>query len=376
MSSSVESVGSASVRVLKGDLFKSEAHTLVNTVNCVGVMGKGIALAFKGRFPDMYEDYVRRCEAGKVRLGHPYLYRCPEAPHVLLFPTKGHWRAFSRLDDIVAGLEVLATHADEWGIESLAVPPLGCGNGGLEWQVVGQMLHRHLSALRIPVELYAPWDAPSEQLAMSFLLGEVPEEPRIGPEMIAVVEVLNRLEAETYVSPTGRVKFQKLAYFATAMGIRTGLQFRRSSCGPYSEELKPMLGRLINNGVLLEQKQGQMFRVRPGPTYADARERFASQLRQYEDAIESVRDLLARMDTRTAELAATVDFAALQLSGPEHIPSEREVLDYVSAWKQDRQPPFDEEQVADMIREMAVIGRLNVRGSKGLPLSDRAMDGA
>src|SRR5262245_52928371 len=113
-------------QILVGDLFQSGAQTLVNTVNCVGVMGKGVALEFKRRFPDMYEDYVARCAARQVRLGEPYLFHRPAPPWILNFPTKDHWRAVSRLADIVAGLESLEEHYREWGITSLAVPPLGC----------------------------------------------------------------------------------------------------------------------------------------------------------------------------------------------------------------------------------------------------------
>ena len=125
------------VRVLIGNLFDSHAQTMVNTVNTVGVMGKGIALEFRKRFPDMYEDYVRRCERGEVRLGSPYLYRRLLPPWVLNFPTKGHWRSIARLSDIVAGLEFVLAHYRDWGIESLAVPPLGCGEGQLEWRIEG-----------------------------------------------------------------------------------------------------------------------------------------------------------------------------------------------------------------------------------------------
>jgi O-acetyl-ADP-ribose deacetylase (regulator of RNase III) len=146
----------AMVRVLSGDLFESKAQTLVNTVNCVGVMGKGIALEFKKRFPEMYEDYVARCAAKRVRLGEPYLFRGPMPPWILNFPTKDHWRSVSRLSDILVGLGYLERYCREWGIESLAVPALGCGEGQLEWQVVGPALYDHLSRLRIPVELYTP----------------------------------------------------------------------------------------------------------------------------------------------------------------------------------------------------------------------------
>src|SRR5512132_2313165 len=109
--------------VRKGDLFESEAQTLVNTVNTVGVMGKGIALGFKERFPDMYADYRARCERGEVQLGHPYLYAPIVPPWIINFPTKEHWRAQSRLADITEGLRYLAAHVEDWGVESLAVPP-------------------------------------------------------------------------------------------------------------------------------------------------------------------------------------------------------------------------------------------------------------
>ncbi len=145
------------IHPLVGNIFESKAQTLVNTVNCVGIMGKGLALEFKKLFPDMYEDYVARCKANKVRLGEPYLYRRLLSPWILNFPTKDHWRSVSRLSDIVAGLEYLEKHYHEWEITSLAVPALGCSNGQLEWRVVGPTLYRYLSRLDIPVELYAPY---------------------------------------------------------------------------------------------------------------------------------------------------------------------------------------------------------------------------
>ena len=130
--------------------------TLVNAVNCAGVMGKGIALAFKRRFPEVFADYVTRCQRGEVRLGEPYLYRGASLPWILNFPTKRHWRSASRLEDIAAGLTYLDAHYRAWGVTSLAVPALGCGAGQLSWDAVGPVLADVLSRFEIPVELYAP----------------------------------------------------------------------------------------------------------------------------------------------------------------------------------------------------------------------------
>lgn len=144
------------VEILVGDLFESQAQTLVNAVNCVGVMGKGIALEFKKRFPEMYQDYVLRCKRKEVHLGHPYLYQATSFPWILNFPTKNHWRSESTLESITQGLEYLSSHYQGWGIASLAVPALGAGQGKLDWKVVSPILHQYLDAMNIPVELYAP----------------------------------------------------------------------------------------------------------------------------------------------------------------------------------------------------------------------------
>lgn len=106
-------------------------QTITNTVNCVGVMGKGLALEFKRHFPDMFRDYAERCRKGAVVPGKPYTYRDMLGVTILNFPTKRHWREASRLADIEDGLDYLADHYQEMGITSLAMAPLGCGNGGL-----------------------------------------------------------------------------------------------------------------------------------------------------------------------------------------------------------------------------------------------------
>jgi len=111
------------MRVLVGDILESKAQTLVNTVNCVGVMGKGIALEFKKRFPEMFEDYRLRCERDEGRPGVPYLYRMLTPPQIVNFPTKDHWKSVSRMEDVENGLAYLLSHYREWEIVSLAIPP-------------------------------------------------------------------------------------------------------------------------------------------------------------------------------------------------------------------------------------------------------------
>jgi O-acetyl-ADP-ribose deacetylase (regulator of RNase III) len=360
-----------------GDLFTSRAQTLVNTVNCVGVMGKGVALGFKQRFPKMYRDYVERCARHEVRLGHPYLYK-QIVPWVLNFPTKDHWRAVSHLADIVAGLEHLTAHYEAWGISSLAVPPLGCGNGQLDWNVVGPTLYRYLDKLDIPVEMYAPSGTPSEQLTTEFLargrgsgIGNPhPVGVRLPPEAIAVVGVLSRIRREPHHWPVGRTTFQKIAYFLTEAGIPTGLHYQRGSFGPFSPEIKPLVGRLMNHEVVTEQRLGRMFEICLGPTYPDARALYMDKLKAWTPTIERVADLFLRMPrTHDAEIAATVHFAAKDLSrASNRRPSEHEVLNEVKRWKIRRRPPLDDREVADTIRHLNLLGWVDLEASRSLPV--------
>lgn len=336
MSSSADA---ANVTIVSGDLLRSRMQTLINTVNTVGVMGKGIALAFKRAYPEMYEDYRRRCERKEVQLGRPYVFAAGDRL-IVNFPTKGHWRAVSRLADIVAGLEYLEAHYREWGITSLAVPPLGCGNGQLEWDVVGPTLVRHLARFDVPVELYAPSGvrvdtAPAAQAVL--FDDERKPERRMPAEWVAVVAVLDRLQRQPYHWPVGRISFQKLAYFATQAGIPTGLEFKRDSYGPFAANLKRRIAQLQNNGLAVERQLGRMLEVRVGPTYRDAVAELRESMEPYRAAVERTVDLMARMDTRSAEVAATVHYLAAELERENGRPATvTEVLDQLSAWKPGR----------------------------------------
>jgi uncharacterized protein YwgA/O-acetyl-ADP-ribose deacetylase (regulator of RNase III) len=372
------------VKVLLGDIFESRAQTLVNTVNTVGVMGKGIALGFRKRFPEMYNDYVRRCERHEVKLGRPYLYLRVLPPHIINFPTKEHWRSVSTLSDIVEGLKYLETHLRHWGVESLAVPPLGCGEGKLEWRVVGRTLYRHLASMGVPVELYAPFGTPHAELQIEFLGARGGSDEIIGsrarpefhvePGWVALVAIIEEVSKERYHWPIGRIGFQKLAYFATEAGIPTGLEYRRGSYGPYAPEVKHVLSSLINNGLIVERKRGQMFAAQVGPTYADARKGYESFLSQWNAQIARVVDLIVRMDTDAAEIAATVHFAANRLREEnDRQPTESEILNYVKQWKLRRRPPLDESEVALAIRKLNVLGWIDAMPSDELTVVEESM---
>jgi len=153
----------------EGSIFDSQAQTITNAVNCVGVMGKGIALDFKNRFPEMFSDYAKRCKNKEIALGRPYLYVTQKRPWILNFPTKDHWRNASNLQCIIDGLKFLQSEYRNWEISSLAIPALGCGLGGLKWETVAPLLCEYGKKLDIPVEVYVPLNTSASMATSTFL---------------------------------------------------------------------------------------------------------------------------------------------------------------------------------------------------------------
>jgi uncharacterized protein YwgA len=307
-------------------------------------------------------------------------------PSILNFPTKDHWRSVARLSDITQGLEHVAAHYKDWGMESLAVPPLGCGEGQLDWRVVGPTLYRRLATLDIDVELYAPHDALDAELDPDFLStgGELPAghaPVRLPASAVALAAILRLVEREPYHWPVGRTTFQKLAYFASQAGIPTGLEYRRGTYGPFAEDLKRLETKLVNNGLIAESRLGRMFEVRTGPTYRDAVERYKAELEDWRPSIERVADLFLRSDTRRAEVLASAHLAATELSERSRHkgtprPTERDVVDAVVRWKLRRRPPLEADEVASAVRGLSVLGWIEVDPTEDLlPEADLELAG-
>lgn len=368
------------MKILVGDILQSNSQTLINTVNCVGIMGKGIALEFKNRFPEMYEDYVKRCEHKEVKPGVPYLYRGLFPPQIVNFPTKDHWKSVSKMTDVQHGLQYLLENYKAWGITSLAIPPLGCGNGQLEWRFVGPLIYRCARQMDVPVELYAPYGTNPKELTVEFLEQDVLHTPTrtirtvqsaINPAWVALVAILNRIENQPYHWPVGRTIFQKIAYVATREGLPTGFHYRRASFGPFSPDVKTAASKLINSNLLQEERLGQMFMVRVGTEFEKVQKNFKESLASWEPIIEKTADLFMRVNTDQAEIVATVIFASEFLQDERHDePSETQVLDSVMQWKQQRRPPLNPNDVASAIRNLGMLHWLKCKPDGALPVRD------
>jgi len=158
------------ITYLKGDLFKSPAKILVNTVNTVGVMGKGVALEFKKQYPEMFYRYKQLCEKDELNIGGLFLWK-KEKKWVLLFPTKVHWRNPSKLEYVEEGLKKFAENWDKLGADSIAFPRLGCGNGGLDWKDVQPLMERYLKS--IPLEIYVYVDNYTDPVPEHLQISEI-----------------------------------------------------------------------------------------------------------------------------------------------------------------------------------------------------------
>ena len=368
------------IEALIGDMFASDMQTLVNTVNCVGIMGKGIAQIFKKEYPAMFEDYAERCQRREVRLGEPYHYKDLAGASIVNFPTKGHWRAAARLEDVESGLDYFANHFREWRITSVAFPPLGCGNGGLEWSTVGPLMYSKLKGLGIQVELYAPFGTPANQLKREFLGADQQIEfgvkgrrrERLRPEWAALVDVLYELEQQPYANPVGRTIFQKICYILTKQGVETGFQFERNSYGPFANEVKEAINVLANNNWVTEQQLGRMTALRVGPEYVRTRARWAENLKPFRRKIDKTVDLFSRIkNTDQAEEVATVIFAVQSLKqerNPGEV-SEADLFNYILDWKKVwKKNMSKQESLAEAIRNLEMLGWLRLQYSDSLPV--------
>jgi O-acetyl-ADP-ribose deacetylase (regulator of RNase III) len=150
-----------------GDMFELPVDIRVNTVNCVGVMGAGVALAFKTRHPAMFHAYKKACDAGEIRPGTLNIWRAP-TEWIINFPTKRHWRENSKYEDVEDGLKALRTYLDSLGRSvRVALPALGCGHGGLNWARVSELIERHLATTNAEVFVFEPADSRRVLAAMT-----------------------------------------------------------------------------------------------------------------------------------------------------------------------------------------------------------------
>jgi O-acetyl-ADP-ribose deacetylase (regulator of RNase III) len=226
------------IRDAHGDLLSADVDALVNTVNTVGVMGKGIALQFKKRFPGNFKAYAAACKAGDVETGRMFVFDAGQLVRprwIVNFPTKRHWKSTSRLEDIDAGLDDLAKVIAELGIRSIAVPPLGCGLGGLRWTDVKPLIEAKLAGVDAEILVFGPEGSPA-----AAAIADASPRPAMSVGKAALVRLVERY-AQSALGGAGLIEVQKLMYFLQTAGQPLRLNYVKGLYGPYADNLRHVL---------------------------------------------------------------------------------------------------------------------------------------
>lgn len=224
----------------RGDILKDDSEAIVNTVNCVGVMGRGIALQFKNAWPENFKAYAAACLRAEVQPGRMFIFDTGHLTHpryIINFPTKRHWRGKSRIEDIESGLEALVTQVRERGITSVAIPPLGSGLGGLDWNEVRPRVEAALAAVpEVRVRVFEPNGAPQTDR-----MQHRREVPRMTPGRAALVALMSRYIRGLLDPSITLLEVHKLMYFMQSAGEPLRLSYVKGPYGPYAENLRHVL---------------------------------------------------------------------------------------------------------------------------------------
>lgn len=228
------------IEFTSGDILECEADALVNTVNCVGVMGRGIALQFKNAFPENFKAYEAACKREAVQPGRMFVFETGQLtpPRLIInFPTKRHWRGKSRIEDIDAGLVDLVRVIRDKGIRCIAIPPLGSGLGGLDWSEVRPRIERALGQLEdVHVLVFEPNGAPTTDK-----MAHVREVPTMTAGRAALVELIHRYLGGLLDPFVTLLEVHKLMYFMQEAGEPLRLKYVKAPYGPYAENLRHVL---------------------------------------------------------------------------------------------------------------------------------------
>lgn len=321
------------IREVHGNLLESHADAIVNTVNTVGVMGKGIALQFKRAYPAMFEDYKLSSKKGQIQLGRMHVWPTGQlngARFVINFPTKGHWKAASQLSDIITGLSDLVRVVEEQHIPSIALPPLGCGNGGLSWHEVEPEIRKAFSDLpNVDVMVFPPGDTPK---ADQMRTAAAP--PPLTPGRAALISLLSRYSEQSLDEPS-LIATQKLMYFLQTAGEPLRLNFQRSFYGPYADNLRHVL-KVVEGHYISGFGDGTaaVTIAEPLTVLPRAAERARPVLRENPATVRRIQEVLELANgfesTYGLELLATVHWLASQ--DRPHAATELEVTKQVQEW--------------------------------------------
>ena len=344
------------IELMRGDIIKQDAEALVNTVNCVGVMGRGIALQFRKAFPDNYKAYRAACKRKEVQPGRMFvsdLNRMINPRLIINFPTKRHWKGKSRLEDIRDGLKDLVAVLEHYEVQSVAIPPLGCGLGGLDWDEVRPLIKEALSALpNLQVYLFEPEGTPSAEWMVNHTAT-----PNMTAGRAALLGLMSRYLAGLMDVSVSLLEIHKLMYLLQETGEPLKLRYTKATYGPYAENLRHVLDA-IEGHFITGYGAGEDVPDKQIELKEDAAERSKNYLSDYPDTLERfgrVSELIAGFETPFGmELLTTVHWVADQ----EGAGNADEAIERTYEWN-DRKRMFTPEQIHIAWEVLAEHGWLN-----------------
>jgi len=317
-----------------GNILKSDAEALVNTVNTVGIMGKGIALAFKNEFPENYKIYRQACVNKELKTGRVLLTTTGRfsPKYIINFPTKQHWRGNSKMDYITEGMKNLVEVICEKNIKSIAIPPLGSGNGGLDWKSVKPVILNELTPVKDQLEIYIYEPGYNNQAVPN------KKEIQLTPARAMLLMALSKYKVLGY--SINLLVTQKLAYFMQRLGEPLNLKFEKGIYGPYSHQLQHLLKYL--NGWYLQFRHEQ---TSPGTTM---KLNHIEKVEEYckNNLSAQQKERLGRLETLIEgfespyglELLATVDFIQQQTNKNKPGDIEKEISQWTNRKKELMKP--------------------------------------
>jgi O-acetyl-ADP-ribose deacetylase (regulator of RNase III) len=324
--------GQARIEYRTGDILAAHAEALVNTVNCVGIMGRGVALQFKNAYPANFDAYAEACKRDEVQPGRMFVFETgylTNPRYIVNFPTKRHWRGKSRIEDIESGLKALAAEVRSRGIRSIAIPPLGSGLGGLNWADVRPRIEAALRDIEdLQVVIYEPNGAPDAKV-----MARAREVPDMSPGRAALVVLMNRYLGALMDPFVTLLEVHKLMYFMQEAGQPLKLQYAKAKFGPYAENLRHVLraieGHLVTGYADGGDAPDKQLELVPGAV-PDAEALLADDV-QTRSRFDRVADLVEGFETPFGlELLSTVHWVVTR----EGATSAEEVIRKTYAWNE------------------------------------------
>ena len=339
-----------------GDLFAEDVEALVNSVNCVGIMGRGIALQFKNAFPENFKAYADACRRNEVTPGRMFVHRLDgmtNPRYIINFPTKRHWRGKSRMEDIESGLASLASEIREYDIKSIAIPPLGSDLGGLEWPVVRERITDALRGLEdVQVVVFEAGSAPADGRPNRSTA--VPKLTQGRASLVSLMQQYVNGLLDPFIT---LLEVHKLMYFLQIAGEPLRLKFQKGTYGPYAENMRHVLkaveGHLISGYKDTGDSPGQELELVPGAV-EDA-SAFLQGCPETLQRLERVSELVAGFESPFGlELLSTVHWVANERSSP----TLAQVIADTHAWGT-RKKQFSRRQINLALKVMREKGWLD-----------------